>query len=134
MGQIKLDYKANSNIIFATRSGTVKAHDLLEYVKAIDANYSTQSHLYILDDVTGSSSTLEPPYDFTNIVNEIKQGIGRYTSIALAVYVVDPTDTAFSILFDSLFSNIEGLSFQTFSTKESAMEWLILKQTQDQIK
>jgi hypothetical protein len=130
MGQIKLEY--NTDIIYATRTGEVNVHDLLEYVKNIDANYSNQSNIYILDDVTASSSILEPPYDFSNIIDEIKQRISRYKSVSLAVYVEDPTDTAFSILFDSLISYVKGFSFQTFSTKESAMEWLILKQAQDQ--
>ncbi len=126
---IQLEYEKNKNIIHATRSGEVSIDQLLDYVCRIDQEYSSYKALYILDDVTASKSVLDPPYDFSDILKEINLRIDKYESIALAVYVEDPTDTAFSFLFDALFSQIDKFQFQTFSTKNSAFEWLAEQQS-----
>lgn len=121
---ISLSYNAKENIVYPERSGTIYLQDLLEIIEQADASSKELSSLFVLDHVGDSISAFDQK-DYPILIEKIRKIVPRFKEFRDALVVSTPSNTALSILYERLDSELPNCHFKTFSTIAAAKSWLM---------
>tara|TARA_R110002050_G_scaffold141251_1_gene266275 strand:- start:30231 stop:30602 length:372 start_codon:yes stop_codon:yes gene_type:complete len=120
---ISTNFNTYTNILETKFTEFVTLKEVVDYIRVTKNNQEYPRHLTIMTDAKFAIFDFSI-HDVETIISENEQSLEKYDSITDAIVVVDPKNTAISILYKDFAKNPK-YNFNVFSTTHSAEAWLL---------
>ena len=120
---VTAEFDTDTGILNARFKDMVTLSDILDYIDSTRLNRSYPRKLKIITDAKGADYNFAPD-DLHKIVEANNRSMEQYDYIIDAIITDDSKTTAISMLYQE-FSRVANYRFKVFSTKETAINWLI---------
>ncbi len=117
-------FDKEKKILIVKYIGKITIKEILDYITSVTDDKTIPRDLKIIE------YTDDIEYDFdvneiSEITNELKKQIKKFESIKMCIIHTKPLPTAYSMIYIRE-STIKDYTIKLFSTKEAAMQWLMM--------
>lgn len=124
---ITTHYNNSTKILEVTFTGDITVQEMKNYIVSLRENKDLPSKLRILSDASKAKfAERVSKNDLIDFLNENKKTLSRMEYVYDAYVITGTFETALGVLYKTL-NTIKNYSFNVFSTKEAAYNWLSIK-------
>lgn len=121
---ITTTFDSEIDITTTTYQGQIDALELINYISKITLNTDELSKVLYFEDQTNAEFTFSPT-EIRQIVHALLVKISSITAIRVAILNTHPRETALSLIAIRLLQ-AKNIHAKVFSTREAALDWLLL--------
>ncbi len=122
---IELNYYNKLDIFHEHFVGSFSIDDLISHYKSVGLNKQFPRKFNVIVDYTQAEFIFNIN-DLDRLGEAVSQYIKNYQYVKAAILHSKPYEQAISMMFEELVKNIPNFYTEIFSTKESAIKWLLL--------
>lgn len=124
---ISYEFNKSEKILEVKFSGSISIDDMNGYILSLRNDLSLPSRLRILSDATEAKFAEKiSKNDLISFLNENKKTLEQKDYVYDAFVISGTFETALGMIYKNL-NNMKNYSFNIFSTREAAYNWLSLK-------
>lgn len=117
-------FDKEKKILIVKYIGKITINEILNYITSVADDKTLPRDLKIIE------YTDDIEYDFdvneiSEITNELRKQIKKFDSVKMCIIHTKPLPTAYSVIYIRE-STIKDYTIKLFSTKEAAMQWLMM--------
>lgn len=120
---IKIDYIEEENIVSIYKEGEIDLNGAMGILDSLHQRFGQLDCVYILEDSRKTRYRFKFN-DLTKLLQHVKLKLNGRKEVRHADIVSSPLETALSLVYSKLASNIKSYRYKAFSTPEAALEWL----------
>lgn len=118
-------YDPELRVISTNYIGKIDAKEIIDYIDNLDLDKKVYENLLYFEDQSKAEFIFNPS-EIRKLIHALFTKVSRLSAIRVAIFNLQPKETAFSLIAIRLL-RAKKVHAKVFSTKEAAMDWLLLK-------
>lgn len=118
-------YDPELRVISTYYSGKIDAKEIIEYIDKLEVDKKVYENLLYFEDQSKAEFIFNPS-EIRKLIHALFTKASSLSAIRVAILNLRPKETAFSLIAIRLLKG-KKVNAKVFSTKEAALDWLLLK-------